>query len=140
MIKRLVSFWPYLLLFLHAACTSSGKIVDRVTIYYMNSSVETIVAVSCDNFDRGLAKNSLLTKQFNTVAQIRIFMKSLTDYKSPLLVKNIDVRAKAYVFYSTGKVSTVCTDQFGDLEIDGAFLGVSKSLLSFIQQNCDGFK
>jgi|SRR5580658_638286 hypothetical protein len=40
----------------------------------------------------------------------------------------------------TGKVSTACIDRFGDLESDGKYLGVSKPLLKFIQENCEGFK
>jgi len=139
MIKRSAKFCKYLLI-LCIGCKGGNVNVDRVSIFYMNSSRETIVAVSCDNFDQGSARDSLMTTTLNTESQIRMFVKSLEEYHSPPLVKVIDVRAKAYIYYSTGKVSTACIDQFGDLKLDGKYLGASKQLLEFIEENCKGFK
>jgi hypothetical protein len=67
-------------------------------------------------------------------------MKSLKDYKAPTLVKRIDVRAKAYIYCSGGKTSIACIDRFGDIMLDGRFIGVSSSLLLFLKKNCDGFE
>jgi hypothetical protein len=67
-------------------------------------------------------------------------MKSLSNYKAPPLVKNIDVSAKAYIHYSNGRISIVCMDRFGDILLDDKFIGVSSSLLSFLKKNCEGFE
>jgi len=80
-----------------------------------------------------------MTKRLRSNTQISLFMKSLGDYKVPPLVKRIDVRAKAYIHYFSGRTSIVCIDRFGDIMSDGKFIGVSSSLLLFLKKNCAGF-
>jgi|GEM_PF-3115019 hypothetical protein len=134
-------FWLCLWPLLAGACVSRDRNVSRVSILYMSTSIETIISVSCEHFDVNLAKDSLIKMEnFSDNSQIHHFMSALREYTSPPLVNHLDVRAKAFIYYSTGKISSVCVDQFGDFELDGKYLGVSKPLLMFIQENCNGFK
>lgn len=119
---------------------NDSVVVNRITIHYIYSLTDTQHDISCNDFDAYRGKGSFMIKKLKDTAQINLFMKSLRDYKVPPLVKRIDVRAKAYIHYSNEKTSIVCIDRFGDIMLDDKFIGVSSSLLSFLQQKCDGFK
>jgi len=117
-----------------------SAIVKLVIIHYIYLHTDTQHDISCHEFDSYQEKGSFMTKKLITNAQINLFMKSLSNYKAPPLVKNIDVRAKDYIHYSNGKISIVCMDRFGDIMLDDKFIGVSSLLLSLLKNNCKGFE
>jgi hypothetical protein len=128
-----MSFWNVLK-------ANDSVAVKRITIHYIYSKTDTQHDISCNDFDAYKGKGGFMVKNLTIKAQICLFMKSLSNYKAPPLVKNIDVRAKAYIHYSNGKTSVACIDRFGDIMLDNEFIGVSTSLLSFLQKSYDGFE
>jgi hypothetical protein len=134
----------YILICLTSFCNTSKEndrgLVNQVTIYYIYSLTDTQHDVSCQDFDAYRRQGSLMIKELQSKVQIDLFMRSLKRCKAPTLVKRIDVRAKSYIRYIGGKTSMACIDRFGDIMLDGKFVGVSSSLLLFLKKNCDGFE
>lgn len=119
---------------------NDSTVIKSIIIHYIYSKTDTQRDISCNNFDAYSEKGSFLVKKLTINSQRYQFMKSLNDYKTPPLVKNIDVRAKAYILYVNGKTSVACIDRFGDVMLDNKYIGVSISLLNFLQKNCEGFE
>jgi hypothetical protein len=129
-----------LLFFCDISNGNDSLVVNRITIRYIFSRTDTQHDISCSDFDAYQKKGSFMVKVLRNTVQINLFMRSMREYKAPPLVKRIDVRAKAYIHYSSGKASIACIDQFGDIMLDDKFIGVSSSLLSFLKKNCNGFE
>jgi hypothetical protein len=136
---KVIYILSYFIFSFHISEGVEGQMVKEITIHYINRQIDTQHAISCRDFDSYKGKGSFMTKHLINESQIKLFMQSLSDYKIPTLVKRIDVRAKAYIHYSSGKISIVCIDRFGDIMVDGNFIGVSSSLLLFLKTNCDTF-
>ena len=129
-----------LISFCNVSKGNDSVVVNRITIHYIYSLTDTQHDISCKDIDTYRGKGSLMINELRNTVQINLFMKSLRDYKAPPLVSRIDVRAKAYIHYSGGKTSIACIDRFGDIMLDGKFIGVSSSLLLFLRKNCNGFE
>jgi hypothetical protein len=137
MIKTCI--YIYLIFSFNFSNVNDSVEVKKVIIHYIYLGTETQHNISCNVLDAYQGKKGYKVKQLTNATQINLFMDALNIYKTPPLVKNIDVRAKAYIHYFNGKVSVACIDQFGDIMLDNKFIGVSSSLLSFLIKNCEGF-
>ena len=80
-----------------------------------------------------------MTKEVKDHDKIAQFMNYLENYRAAPRIKSIDVRAKAYIYYSSGQSLAVCLDKFGNFMFHD-LLGTSALLLSFIETDCEGFK
>lgn len=140
MANKLICSLICLVSFCNVSKGNDSVMVNRITLYYIYSLTNTQHDISCEDFDAYRGEGRLMIKELRNTAQISLFMTSLRDYKAPPLVKRIDVRAKAYIHCTGGKTSIACIDRFGDIMLDGKFVGVSSSLLLFLKKNCEGFE
>jgi hypothetical protein len=137
---KLICIFSYLIFSINISKENDSVGVKKVTIHYIYLGMETQHSISCNDLDAYQGKAGFKIKKLTNTVQINLFMNALNNYKTPPLVKNIDVRAKAYIHYTNGKISIACMDRFGDIMLDNKIIGVSTSLLSFLKNNCEGFE
>lgn len=121
-------------------CHSSDSTeIKEITIHYVNQSIETIYSVSCDNFEQFFGKKNYKEKKITERDQLKKFSNYLNKYQKGLS-KNIDVRAKIYIYYSNKTKSVFCIDKFGNAMVNNHYVGINSKIIAFLQDSCEGFK
>ena len=80
-------------------------------------------------------KNNKITNK-NQLIEFKNIMNTyqISDFK------NIDVRAKIYIYYYNKKISVLCIDKFGNTELDNKLVGRNYKIFDFLETYCDDFK
>lgn len=114
--------------------------ITELKIVYVNSGIETIYDISCDNFNYAFKDMGYMEKKITDKKQLEKFSSSLNNFQRDSHVSSIDTRAKIYITYADGKKSVLCVDQFGYSVMKNNYVGMNKKIILFIKEICKGFE
>ncbi|MDE3184759.1 MAG: hypothetical protein KGM16_15180 [Bacteroidota bacterium] len=118
--------------------TMDSNQIKQVVIHYVSRDIETFYDVTCANFEDFFG-NKYRTKKITEKNQLIVFQKIMNNHQNSSF-KNIDVRAKIYIYCYNKKVSVLCVDKFGNIELDNKLMGKNDKLFNFLEKNCEDFK
>lgn len=103
----------------------------KAEIFSVGKGILANHRISCNKFDSVFSKSkqSYLIKDIDTLANLSRILKKSKFKKKDL---KVDVRCKMRVYYSDGRVITICIDDFGNILLDEKYLKRKEELFSFI--------
>jgi len=135
------NFFVVMILTFFLLSTNDSIELKKVKINFVNKDIETPYNVSCSNFESFFGNNEFKEKVILNHDELNKVMNFINNVKKDSsLKKEIDVRAKIYLYYSNGKQTTICIDKFDNAVLDNKYVVSKSGLYSIVIRNCEGFK